>query len=173
MKKIDNERRRLLKGGFLLGSGLLLGFPSLSECGSEPNTVRGAGSSGENAIDLIRNEHTQLAGEEIREWLVGNTVYGLVHKSTRKAALCKCYFDPNGSCILLMDDGRMETGTWEIDGDVIRAQWPTIADNDLLEGHHYLHSNGCMHVFVCKDHPEKHRWAWFHVEEGKDKEFES
>ena len=74
MKKIDNERRRLLKGGFLLGSGLLLGFPSLSECGSEPNTVRGAGSSGENAIDLIRNEHTQLAGEEIREWLVGNTV---------------------------------------------------------------------------------------------------
>ncbi|MCP3944182.1 MAG: hypothetical protein GY710_22270 [Desulfobacteraceae bacterium] len=167
MKNLDEQRRKLIKGGVIFGGGVLLGVPAfgvISNCRIGPT----AGSDKKtHAVDLIRKEHIRLSGKQINEIAVGNTLIGVTYKGVPYVL----HFDPNGEVILQMNDGRKEVGKWEINNDHIMSQWPTIANNERLELDYYQYKNGHIYLSVATQFPHKSsRWSWFVIEPGRNEQ---
>lgn len=104
--------------------------------------------------DLVSSNHyNRLRAEELRERLIGSTVYG----RTAKKKLYAIYFQDGRRVPALMGDGRFEVGKWDVDDAEhrITSQWPTLHGGEPIRVE-YHESQGGSHLIKVNPHTKKY-----------------
>lgn len=101
----------------------------------------------EDLVSLHR--YNRLRAKELRERLLGSTVYGV----TAKKKLYAIYFKDEGGAPTLMGDGRSEEGIWEVDGDDhrITSQWATLHNGEPIRVEYHKSTDGSHLLKVNPD----------------------
>lgn len=104
--------------------------------------------------DLVSSNHyNRLRAEELRERLIGSTVYGLTAKKKPYAI----YFQDERRMPTLMEDGRFEVGKWDVDDAEhrITSQWPTLHDGKPIRVE-YHESKDRSHLLKVNPYTKKY-----------------
>jgi len=111
-------------------------------------------------------EDKLLSADDIRSIAIGNTLVGTLYDGERY----ELHLRPDGAAFLRMEEGRFETGTWELlDDGRIKSQWPTIAQGKLLTNRYYRTGPGTYSNLEASSL----RWSNFSIEPGDSRSLQT